>query len=373
MVAQRETVMKILVVMNASDVRLGGGIIQVIINLKEGLRHNKSFKFDYAINIQKNSKIDGLLEDDESKFFVLPNKKKGVVEYMKALHDICIKGKYDAIHVHGSSSTMALELFIAYICGIKKRIAHSHNSQCSHPKLNGFLNHFLRMLSTDNVACSRIAGEWLFGVDNFTILHNAFEINKFAYCAELRKEQRDLEKLSDDTIVLGMIGNLNEQKNPFFALELMDTLVKHNKCILIYIGDGPLREKLEQKSNEMGLDNKVIFSGVCNNVFEKIQMIDIFLFPSLYEGLGISILEAQISGCCCVASTNVPKETKYSDDTSYIELSEKEKWIETIKVYSKLCNDKKLRKQRSDETIKRISNDYSLDKEVVRLEKIYQR
>ena len=362
--------MKILVIMNAKEVRLGGGIIQVILNIKKGFKQDKSFQFDYAINTQYGSGIEKLLADDASKFYRLPNKSDNLIGYCYKLTKICKQGEYDAIHVHGSSSTMALELFCAYIAGIRKRIAHSHNSQCSHPRLNKVFNPLLNYLSTDKLACSRIAGEWLFGKDNFTVIHNAFEVDKFKFNEVQRQKQRELLGIKDNQLVLGMVGNLNEQKNPEFALELFRKLSEQRDAVLVYVGDGPLRNHLEERKKEYGLEDKVIIAGVCNDVEKKLQMIDVFLFPSKFEGLGISILEAQIAGCYCLASTNVPKETKYANDIEYLNIDTVDNWLAPILSYKK--NDIE-REQQSNITLGRIIEDYDINKEVNKLIEIYQK
>lgn len=361
--------MKILVVMNAKEVRLGGGIIQVIMNLKTAFKQVDEFQFDYAINAQSDSGLESLLRDGKSKFFDLPNKSNNLIGYCCKLIKICKQGKYDAIHVHGSSSTMVLELFCAYLAGIKKRIAHSHNSQCSHPKINKIFNPFLKCLSTDKLACSKIAGEWLFGKNNFAVIHNAFDIDKYKFNMKHRQEQRKSRAISNNQLVLGMVGNLNEQKNPMFSLELFGEVSKHIDSRLIYIGDGPLREELIKRANELGIQDKVVLEGVRNDVWNELQMVDVFLFPSKFEGLGISILEAQIAGCYCLASINVPKETRYADDTKYLHIDKIDCWLECILNYKK---DDTKRKMMSDITLNRIAEDYDLDREMNKLIRIYR-
>lgn len=361
--------MRILVVMNASEVRLGGGIIKVIINLKKGFRNKKEFSFDYAINEQANSKIHEILYDDNSRFYQLPNKKKHFFAYVKKLYCICKNGKYDAVHIHGSSNTMAIELLCAYFSKIPKRIVHSHNSQCSHPLASKILEPVM-LLRTDALACSKIAGEWLFGADNFEVLHNAFETNEFVYNEAIRKEERKkLRGCNGGTLIIGMVGNLTNQKNPLYALDILHNLQNSN-AMMIYVGDGDLKESIVNKVHEYALEKQVLFLGVCTDVARKLQAMDVFLFPSKFEGLGISILEAQIAGCKCIASDRVPMETKYSEDTKYLSLSNIKKWTEEIKQLQDGGSSVD-RRRKSLETLKKITEDYSLDKTVEQLAAIY--
>lgn len=362
--------MRILVVMNASEVRLGGGIIKVIINLKKGFQNKKEFLFDYAINEQLNSGVHDILQDDNSTFYQLPNKKIHFWAYVKCLYHICRNGKYDAVHIHGSSNTMAVELLCAYFAGIPKRIVHSHNSQCSHPLASSILSPVM-LLRTNALACSKIAGEWLFGADNFEVLHNAFETDEFAYNETERKSEREkLNGCNSGTLVIGMVGNLTNQKNPLFALEILRNLQNPN-AMMVYVGDGDLKESMINKVHDYALEKQVLFLGVCTDVARKLQAMDVFLFPSMFEGLGISILEAQIAGCKCIASDRVPVETKYSEDTRYLSLSNIKKWTEEIRQFQDECLSSVDRRRKSLETLKKIKEDYSLDKAVEQLAAIY--
>lgn len=364
--------MRILVVMNATEVRLGGGIIKVILNLKKGFKSKKEFIFDYAINEQHNSGIREMLQDENTIFYQLPNKEKNFGGYVKSLYGICKRGKYDVIHIHGSSNTMAVELICAYFAEIPIRIVHSHNSQCSHPIINTLAAPAMR-LRTDALACSDAAGEWLFGAGNFKVLHNAFDIEEFTYDETIRKvERKKLKGCRENTLVIGMVGNLTEQKNPLFAIDILHNLQNSN-VIMVYIGDGDLKESLLCKAQDYGLERQVIFLGVCSDVARKLQAIDVFLFPSKYEGLGIAILEAQIAGCKCIASDRVPFETKYAENTVYISLSKLENWIYEIKQLDNRDLNTITRKRRCSEVLSKIKENYSIDDVVEQLCLIYLR
>lgn len=362
--------MRILVVMNASEVRLGGGIIKVIINLKKGFQNKKEFIFDYAINEQLGSGVHDILQDDNSTFYQLPNKKKHFGAYVKRLYNICRNGKYDAVHIHGSSNTMAIELLCAYFARIPKRIVHSHNSQCHHPLASALLSPVM-LLRTNALACSKIAGDWLFGADNFTVIHNAFETDEFVYNETARKSEREkLRGCNSGTLVIGMVGNLTNQKNPLFALEVLRNLHDPN-AMMVYVGDGDLRESMINKVHDYALEKQVLFLGVCTDVSKKLQAMDVFLFPSMFEGLGISILEAQIAGCKCIASDRVPVETKYSEETRYLSLSNIKNWTEEIRQFQDEGLSSLDRRRKSLETLKKIEEDYSLGKAVEQLAAIY--
>lgn len=364
--------MKVLVIMNAKNVRLGeGGIIQVILNFKDGFKEYNNYKFDYAVNSIKKSGVQELLEDENSHYYQLPNKSENIFLYIKTLMNICKKGRYDAVHIHGSSSTMVIELFCAWITGIKKRVAHCHNSQCTHFIINKFANPFMRFLTTDGVACSDLAGKWIFKENGFTIIRNAFNSEFFKFDENIRFLEREKLGITDE-LVLGMVGNLNKQKNPLYALNILKSIQNRHKAKLIYIGDGPLRNEIKQKAKEYRIEKNVKLLGLCRDVARKLQVIDVFLFPSLYEGLGISILEAQASGCLCLASDNVPRETYFLESTRYFTLNRADLWID----YIEKCCFKKHKSERlsqSKRSIARLQQKYDLKRETMKMKIIYEK
>lgn len=363
---------KVLVVMNAKEVRLGGGIINVILNYKNGFKGSKDYRFDYAINLSANSGIEQMLIDGGSEFFQLPNKSKSFGTYVLQLIKICRTGNYDVIHVHGSSSTMSLELLCAKIANIPNRVAHSHNSRCQHPILNKILNPFLMKLSTNRVACSYLAGEWLFGAANFEVVHNAFDIDKFAYDCQMQINEKNLQGINQDCLSFAMVGNLVDQKNPEFALMMLNEISQRVNFKMFFIGDGPLKNKLLKMVEEMKLEKQVEFLGVCDDIQNKLQMIDVFLMPSIYEGLGISALEAQASGCICLLSENIPEETRFSQYTKYLSISDCGEWIEAI---DEICSNDLLsvssRQQRSLDARIELKKKYSIENAIKQLERIY--
>ena len=324
--------MRILVVMNASEVRLGGGIINVIINIKKGFLNKKEFSFDYAINEQTGSGIHEILQDSDSRFYQLPNKKKHFLTYVKRLYRICKSGKYDAVHIHGSSNTMAVELLCAYFAKIKKRIVHSHNSQCSHPIISKLLSPVM-LLRTDALACSKVAGDWLFGENNFDILTNGIDTDKYKYNAESRKRYRDSFDINEDITAFVCIGNLVEQKNQEFLLPIMNEL--DEKKHLFIIGAGENREKLEQSIKNMRLSNKITMFSYRNDIPECLQAFDCLLMPSKWEGLPVVLVEAQTAGLPCIVSNYVSDEAMIVPHLFKKVGLNQDDWIENMKALQK--------------------------------------
>ncbi len=316
--------MKVLVVMNSTSVKLGGGIIQVIINYRDQLIGSNIY-FDFAINIDNDEELVRKLTCNGEKLYQLPNKKKRIAQYIKELYGICRYGEYDVVHVHGNSATMSIELTIAKLCGIKKRVVHCHNSQGGHPKLNKLLMPYFKTLYMDALACSDSAGEWIFGKGNFTVLHNAIDLERFSFNNDDRIEYRKKLQISEDTIVVGHVGSLNEQKNHEFLIKIFSVFQKTNNAELLIIGDGVLRNKIAQQAIDLGIADKVNFLGVQNDVEKWMCVMDIFAFPSKWEGLGMVAIEAQACGLPVLASTAVPKAACVTNKMYYLSLKDSEK------------------------------------------------
>lgn len=320
--------MNVLVIMNSTNVKLGGGIIQVILNYKKQLE-NTDINMSYAINCVENSKIPEMLNDKNSNFINLPNKKKNFLQYCIKLYKIMHNNKFDVVHVHGNSANMLVELGIAKLNGIQCRIAHSHNSTCKNTKLNRLLIPLLKNTYTKAVACSEIAGEWLFGKNNFIIINNAIDLNKFKFSKDIRYKYREKLNVDENTKIIGHVGNINMQKNHEFLIKIFKLYNNENpNSLLLLIGDGPLRQKMIDLVRELELKEKVIFLGIKSDVNNWMQAMDILIFPSLWEGFGMVLIEAQATGLPILASNVVPSVVKINDNVSFFDLNKntQEEW-----------------------------------------------
>lgn len=340
--------MKVLVV-NTVGMFLNG-ITKVIM---EYYRNMPDIQFDFISITPVSPAIKEELRRRHSNVYVL-NRRGNVFTYMFQVESLCRRKKYDVIHVHGNSATMVFDLLPAKMAGVKKRIAHSHNSTCHYKKLHIFLKPILGRLYTDALACSTTAGEWIFGKGNYQILNNAVSIEKYAFHSEIRKMYRKKFHLSDKQIVLGHVGLCNMQKNKKYLLEIMKDLVKEEDAVLFLIGDGDkeIVEELKSKIYEYKLKEQVFLLGMRKDIPQMLQIMDIFLFPSLWEGLGIVLIEAQAAGLPCIASTNVPETANLTENVMYLDLKDKDSWIYEIRKIAR--NSKQSRKEISQANIRRI-------------------
>ena len=212
--------------------------------------------------------------------------------------------EYKIVHVHQDClSSVALQC--AKECGIPVRIAHSHNSNQDKNIKYLFKRYYMRKIpetATELFACGKAAGDWMFGGKTYRLLPNAIAAEKYIYEEEKAKKikkELDLEK----NIVIGHIGRFNPQKNHKFLIDIFEKCFEKNQKVrLMLIGDGEGRKEIENKVKERGLQDNVIFMGVRRDVPELLQAMDVFVFPSLYEGLPVTMIEEQAAGVPAVIS-----------------------------------------------------------------------
>lgn len=237
----------------------------------------------------------------------LPGRKKTPLRYYLSLWK-ALSRRFDIIHVHGNSATIAIELFFAKLKGIDVRIAHSHNTKCKNMKMHKFLYPLFNKVYTHGFACSSLAGKWLFKNKDFYVIPNGFRIERFYYNAEYRNEIR--RKLGlEDKFIIGHIGRFNEQKNHQFLLQVFsETAAENEKAYLLLVGNGPQYDKIVKLIDEHPYKDRIILYGETETTEKIYSALDVFVLPSTHEGLGIVLLEAQISGLFCVVSNVVPPE-----------------------------------------------------------------
>lgn len=255
------------------------------------------------------------------------------IMYAIKLYKLLKEEHYDAIHVHGSSSMMVLELFIGKLAGVKIRIAHSHNTKSDNEKMNRLFKCLFNRLYTDAFACGEDAGKWLFGdSSSFVIIPNGKDLNLYKYNQIKRKEYRNLYHLNNK-IVIGHVGNFNDQKNHEYLLNIFNELNDDKYCLLL-VGGGELQEKIVSLAKKMCIQNRIVFAGSVSSekVAEIIQAMDIIVFPSKYEGFPNVLIEWQISGLPCLISDKITEAVKLTDLVKFLPIDKSPKiWAEEIK------------------------------------------
>lgn len=312
-----------------------GGIETFMMNYLRHMDLNR-VHIDFAVKGSEKGAYDEELEALGCKIYRLPPKIKHPIRFQKELKDILKKENYQIIHSHADAMNCWI-LKIAKECGVPVRIAHSHNTQhlTTNPikfQINEIARKNVNKYATDHFACSQAAGKWLFGDASFKIIRNAIDMQSYAFNSEKRKSIRKKYGVLDDTILLGHVGRFDTQKNHEFLINMFAALTKKNATYkLMCVGDGWLRKDIEKAIQENNLADKVILLGQQENAKHFYNAFDLYVFPSLFEGLGFVLIEAQANGLTCVNSDAVPRETNLSgsDKMFYLPLESK-KWVDKI-------------------------------------------
>lgn len=299
-----------------------GGTEMVIMNW---LRHIdlEKIRFDFALYTLEDNFFAPEAQRLKARIFTITpsqfNSRKTAWQLAYNLYRLIRQeGPFQAMHTHEEQPFVAgLELLAAWCARVPKRLTISHVDRNIYEygvKINPlklFLGRLLiRLFSTQRLAVSQAAGRAMYGNKiSFQMIHNGIDVEKFAYNPATRQKIRRQLGLSDDTVVLGTVGRLTEQKNSLFSLAIFNEFQKiRPNSKLLMIGKGPLREKIIKQVHALGLYEKLILLNDIDNVYDYYQAMDFFIFPSLFEGLGIVLVEAQASGLACVAADTVPHE-----------------------------------------------------------------
>lgn len=259
--------------------------------------------------------------------------------YYNYLKELIREQGYDVVHCHTMFNS-GLVLRAAKWCGVPIRIAHSHSIRG--PERRGLpqksyesvMRRLILRDATHLIGCGQAAGEWLFGKKAFRergiVLLNGIDLERFHYDPAMRERIRR-ENRWDGKLVIGHAGHLETVKNQAFLLRLMPELLKKRPDTrLALLGDGRDREMLERTVAELKLEDAVYMPGNVSNVNEYLSAMDVFAFPSLYEGMPLSILEAQANGLPCVLSDRVPKDVFMTDLLYALPLEDVDAWADAL-------------------------------------------
>lgn len=304
------------------------GITNVIVNYYNYQDHKKILMDFVTINSVSES-FKKKLNIYNSKNFVLPYRNRNPLKYVWDLYKIIKEGQYSVVHVHGCSATMAVEMLAAKLAGVKVRIAHSHNTTCDHVKMDKILRPLFFRWCNVGFACSEEAGEWMFPQKSFSVISNGVDLEKFQYNEVTRNQIREKYGL-EKKFVIGHVGRFSAQKNHAKLIDIFAKLSEiYSEAKLVLIGEGELKRSIEQRTENENLD--VLFVGLSNEVEKWLQAMDIIIFPSLFEGLPLGLIEAQASGLTCVLSDTISPAAKITDLVEFVKLDDElSVWCEVI-------------------------------------------
>lgn len=305
---------KILHVTGAMNV---GGTETMLINLYREI--NEKIEFHFISYSNEEAFYDKEIEKLGGKVIRLDSPNK--VGFIGAIKDIkrVIKenGPYDAVHTH-MLFNCGIAMIAAYLSGVKVRVSHAHttsdNSDSFVRKIYiSVMRKFIKLFSTDFLACSDGAGRYLFGKDitsnkKYKILPNYIDYEKFINCEDKNSIRKELG-IKEDDIVVCHIGRFINAKNHNFLLEVVTEMIKRNDTIkLLLVGTGDLKNEIEAKVKDLGIEKNVYLTGIRNDIPNILNNSNLFILPSIYEGLGLVLLEAQAANVPCLVSEAVQPE-----------------------------------------------------------------
>lgn len=322
-----------------------GGAETMIMNYYRNIDRTK-LQFDFLVHRPERGVYEDEIEELGGNIYRMPPINPLFPNaYYKELNEFFNKHPYYKI-VHSHINTFSLfPLKVAQLKGITTRIAHAHTTT----ELISFIGIVSNPMSALKIAiknnqkrkskkhashlfaCGVKAGKWLFGdSSDFIVINNAIDTEKFVFNKDLSNSLKLEYGLNNKTI--GHIGNFSYPKNYPFILAVFSEIYKIDpEFKLVLLGDGHKRTEIEIKAKELGVYDNIVFTGVKSNINELLNMIDAFLFPSIYEGLPVTLVEAQASGLKVFASDTITKEVALTDDITYMSLKEPAKaWAEKI-------------------------------------------
>lgn len=289
-----------------------GGTETMLMNIFRNIDH-EHVQFDFISYSQESGHYDEEIKRLGGKIIRL-TKTVSIKQIYDAIKQ---NGPYIAVHGH-TLFHCGLTSIAARLAGINIRISHAH-ATADHS--DGYLKkayiHLMRMMintfSTHLLACSKKAGEYLFGEKsltklNYTYFPNVIDYEQFLSISEIDTKRFKMEEGLGTHFVLGHIGTFKEVKNQVFLLKVMEKIKKKSTYKLLLVGDGELRMSLQRKAEKMDLAENVHFMGTREDIATILNSMDAFIFPSLSEGLGLVLLEAQASGIPCIVSEAIQPE-----------------------------------------------------------------
>lgn len=328
------------------------------------------YQFDFCINTKGKNFYEDEIKSFGGLIFYIPAKSENIAEYKKQLYAIVKNNGYKYVLRITSNAMGFMDLKIAKAAGAKRCIVRSSNSQdgsglkirCAH-----WLGLLLYSQCVDvKMAPSDLAAKHTFGKRAYEkgdvkILHNALDLNQFYFYPNAKENIRKEFNIDENTVIIGHIGRFMTQKNHKFLVKVFFYLQKQiPDAVLLLVGTGELEEDIKQEVKTLGLDSKVIFTGVRKDIPQLLSAMDVMIFPSLYEGMPNVIIEAQATGLPCVISDTITAEANITGLVEYKSLSiSPDGWADTaIKLLGHKRKDTKEDFLKNKYDIESVTNEF---------------
>lgn len=356
--------MKILFVHYVMDV---GGVESFIMNVSRLLYSNNEIHYLTFDNPEQKFYYEDEIKANNGKIYKLNKKSSSEISFIKNLVKIMKTEKYDVVHSNSYVITGEI-LLAAFLAGVKVRVAHSHSSweaKGFKQKVKYFVaKSLIKLFATRKIACSELAGIRLFGRSKYQILENGVNLEKYKFDFSVRNSIREHYNISENEKVIGHVGRFDKVKNHKFIVELFDHLTKNKDGYkLMLVGNGDEFENIKTLVATKKLEDKVIFVGQvdCANIYYNAM--DCMIFPSFYEGLPFTFVEAQINGLNIVASDTISKSSNLIGNVSFLSLDD------NIEIWASMIKKNSIERNFDEEYF--LNSNYNLDNTLKKLLSIY--
>lgn len=347
------------------------GLETLIMNLYRNIDRTK-IQFDFLVHYTERCFYDDEIEALGGHIYRLSFREDGnFAKYIKDLKKFFSTHHYMIVHGH-MASTACFYLKYAKKYNVPVRILHSHNTS-TEKNIKGKIKKQLLKISTlyanEYFACGKDAGQFLYGNRNFEIIHNAIDLNKFKYDEEIRKIARKKYNLHND-FVIGHIGRFNSQKNHRFIIDLFEKFhYNHSNSKLVLIGEGELENEIKQVVKDKKMNDCVLFLGILKDTNLIYNMIDVFVLPSLFEGLPVVGIEAQAAKCDIIMSDKITREVSVTNYVKYLPIDTSDsidKWVNEVE------NIFMCKKEKKGNVFEQLTKSgFNASEEAKRLQEIY--
>lgn len=294
----------------------------------------RSLPEDYKIDFIVSAKT-GFYEKEVAelggRIFRVPLRTKHPIKTFKAIYDVVKQNRYTHILKLCDTPIGLYDLLAAKMGGAKVLCVRSCNAGSSTSKLGAMVNDFLRpffnYMADVKLAPSRLAAEFTFGkadveAGKVNFIHNGVDLNVYKYDEENRRKVRREFGIADEQLVIGHIGRFNQQKNHKFLIEVFSEVLKQKpNALLMLVGGGEKKNEIKEQIKSLGIEESVIFTGIRSDVPALLSAMDVFVFPSFYEGMPNTVIEAQATGLPCVIADTITEEAGITECVRYKDLT----------------------------------------------------
>ena len=283
-----------------------GGIENFVMNLYEHIDRER-FPFDFVVHKQQEGDYTERIEELGGQIYLLPRLTRHPVRNLRGIYRLVKEKHYDIVIRHTPNALIAPQLLAARLAGAHT-ICHAHSETDKQKVLHTVGKALMKIAAERRIACSVNAGKWMFGKQHYDMVHNAVDIAAFQYSKEKEEKIRNEFQLGERHIY-GHVGNFVWSKNHLLMLHFFKDIQKQDpEAVLFFVGQGTMQKEIEEKVQELSLQDSVILTGVRKDVPVLMSAFNVLLFPSVYEGLPLTLIEAQAAGLPCLISDSITSD-----------------------------------------------------------------